>query len=469
MNKPIVGVLSTAFLLGMTASAYAVHVEAPPETTPVVAMGNVKVTLDGNVRMRGYIQQDTVKDNKNDATSLDITGYDGRVELGTKIQAGDGATGYIKLQTGTASSDVYGWGSDNGAGLMTGGSKPTNGSVSVLEGWLQYQPCNVGVRAGRMRLAEGNNLFFDHGGDSASGDDAIIVFSETNWGANVTGGMIKFAEGSTYNNHDDIDGYFGIYNHKLNDAVTLDANLTYLHRGNDSNLTTIIDGNSVPFDLQRLNLYNLGVDGSFKLGIVTLLADGEAQFGDINEDDAGNKIKAKGYAGLIKATADLTSFKVGGLVGYGSGQSADDTDWKQFVNFLTDTSYLVVIPGYRMPVPGMNGMLDTGLANLTIYQLFANVGTTCPMSGKPLALEARVSQIELNKDDATNGEKNIGTEVDAFATWQLTKNLAYKIEAAYLFAGKAWRTTFDVVDDSYSYQEDQDDAYFVRNGLELKF
>ncbi|PIY21386.1 MAG: hypothetical protein COZ12_05010, partial [Deltaproteobacteria bacterium CG_4_10_14_3_um_filter_60_8] len=124
--------MSTAFLLGMTASAFAVSVVAPPETTPVVAMGNVKVTLDGNVRMRGYVQQDTINDDSytgivhhpavTTVIGVDVNGnalgittpaydtndgptnsagdtnyYDGRVQFGAKVQAGEGVSGYIKL------------------------------------------------------------------------------------------------------------------------------------------------------------------------------------------------------------------------------------------------------------------------------------------------------------------------------------------------------------------------------------
>ncbi len=470
MRKPIVGALSTAFLLGMTVSAQAVSVVAPPETTPVVAMGSVKVTLDGNVRMRGYLQKDTVDDDGIDGaegapnSSSDTSGYDGRVQLGATVQAGDGVTGRILLQTGDSSSDTYGWGDGNSAGLNSGGSKQVDGStdLSVLEGWLQYQPCNVGIKVGHMRLAEGNGLFFDHGGNSASGDDAAIIFGETVWGANVTGGIIKFEEGNSDDHRDDIDGYLGIYTQKINDAVSFGANLTYLHQDYDQ---TVDEGG--------MKFFNLGMDGAFKLGMVDLSADVEYQFGTLYENDGsdlGDEVDAKGYAMQVKATANLTNtFKVGGLVGYGSGDDGEDADEDGgFVNFLTDTIYQVVIPGYRLAIPGMSGR-NTGLTNLTIFQVFTNVNTTCPATSKPLALEARLSKILLNEtdnnddlvNDAGDTQDDVGVELAGFATWKLSKNLAYKLELAYLFAGDAWDATAD--------SPDPDNAYFMRHTLELNF
>ena len=123
-----------------------------------------------------------------------------------------------------------------------------------------------------------------------------------------------------------------------------------------------------------------------------------------------------------------------------------------------------------MAVPGMDGSKNTGLANLSIYQIFASVATTCPVSGKPLALETRLSKILLNEDwynVDTNGvaQNDVGVEVDAFATWSLTKNLSYKIEAAYLFAGDAWKGAPYAQDASL----DNDNAYFMRHTIELTF
>lgn len=456
MRKPIVGVLSTAFLLGMTASAYAVHVEEVAENTPAVATGSVKITIDGAVRMRGYTQQDTTDDDGFDGaeglpnSSADIDGYDGRVQLGTKVQAGDGASAYIRLETGDASSDVYGWGDSNwdNNGLMSGGSKGADGAndLSILEAWVMYQPCNVGVKVGHQLLSHGKKLFYDHTG---SGDDAIVVFGELINGANVSGAVIKFSEGQyinfvggTADHRDDIDGYSGTYTQKLSDVASVDANLMFLHNDEDG-----------------MKFYNLGVDGTFKLGMVELLADVEYQFGDLYEDDT-ETVGAKGYAVMVDARVDLQPFKVGALIGYGSGDDGEDEDYDGFVNFLTDTTYQLVIPGYRLAVPGM-GDKNTGLSNLMVWQLYASLDTTCPITSKPLALQARVSKITLNEDADTNNEDDVGVELAAFATLKITKNLSYNIELAYLVAGDAW--------DAYAADPDPDNAYFMRHGLELKF
>jgi hypothetical protein len=430
-------------LLGMTASAYAVHVEEVAENTPAVATGSVKVTIDGSVRMRGYAQQDTIENNKNDEGSLDITGYDGRVQLGTMVQAGDGASGYIRLETGDTTKDFYGWGASNGL-TADGGSKKTDvdgNDLSILEAWVMYQPCNVGVKAGHQLLSHGRKLFYDHTG---SGDDAIVVFGELINGAKVSAAVIKFDEDSALDNHDDVDGYSGIYTQKLGDVASVDANLMFLHN-----------------DEVGMKFYNLGVDGTFKLGMVELLADVEYQFGNVSEDDLGNEENAKGYAVMVDARVDLQPFKVGALIGYGSGDDGEDEDNDEFVNFITDTTYQLVIPGYRLAVPGMGGVMNTGLSNLMVWQLYASLDTTCPITSKPLGLQARVSKITLNEDAGTNNEDDVGVELAAFANLKITKNLSYTIELAYLVAGDAW--------DSAAADPDPDNAYFMRHALELKF
>ena len=95
------------------------------------------------------------------------------------------------------------------------------------------------------------------------------------------------------------------------------------------------------------------------------------------------------------------------------------------------------------------------MTNLLLAQVNYKTKVVCPLTQKDLALKARVSYALLN-EVPTGVDDDLGIEVDVFATWKLTSGLAYKIELAYLLSGDAWGV-------------DPDDAYFLRNGLELSF
>ncbi len=276
--------------------------------------------------------------------------------------------------------------------------------------------------------------------------DTIVPSSNTYAGA----GIIKFSEGNgTNDDTSDIDGYFALYTQKSK-ALNWGANVTFLD----------VDGMGMRF-------WNVGLDGTLNFGKVSLLADVEYQFGDYATD-----LEQSSFAAMLKATANMDSFKIGALAAYGSGDDdMNDDKNEQFISYLTDTIYQVTIPGYRLAVPGQRNMVEafmmgydnasaqrnTGLSNLFLMQLFASTDIKCPLSNKDVSLEGRLSWLKLNEEFM--GEDDLGIEISAFATWKLANGLSYKVETAYLLAGDAWDPAGN----------DPDDAYFVRHGLELTF
>ncbi|MEK6652080.1 MAG: hypothetical protein AABY50_04020, partial [Nitrospirota bacterium] len=54
MKKYLVLVLGMLFILGFTASAFAIHSEIPSETQAIVAKGTTQVTMGGELRVRGW-------------------------------------------------------------------------------------------------------------------------------------------------------------------------------------------------------------------------------------------------------------------------------------------------------------------------------------------------------------------------------------------------------------------------------
>ncbi len=482
--------LSSVLVLGLAASALALDATQTAETA-TVTKGASKITLDGSVRERGYYDRDNWKDDDSGLGAPGRSAYDSRVQLGVSAKVSDQATGYVKLESGNDSnSDVDTWGLDGAGtgGLFTGGDK--NAALTILEAWINYKPGIWGVKAGHMPLALGNKMFFDH---TASGDDALVFYADPNAATHVGALTIKFDENTnsayptlTNDASNDLDGYVALITHKLNDNVNLGANWTYLRGGGEE------EAGFFP----GLSLSNIGLTADGKVGAIEYLADLEMQFGTVNDQNTGTafeNIDANGWAVKLGGKYDLGAGKIGLLFAYGTGDGdqeniddlADgnnDADHDAFINFLSDTTYDTIIAGYRSPMPGtgswagasnsgQNNSRNTGLSNLTLFQLNGSTKVVCPLTGKDLSLFASASYMELSEDmingtdgDGDNNEvDNVGTEVDLIATWALTPGLNYKVEAAYMWTGDVYETV--LAGDS----DDPKDLAFIRHGLELKF
>lgn len=435
--------LSTAALSAVLAIGMAVPAMAADNMmgSSVMSAGAAKITLDGNIRERGAMEQDSaVKNTPNQSY------YDGRIRLGVKAQVTDQVTGYIQMESMSGADRNYTWGDGSAAGLHEGGWKNTDTTMAAREAWINYNPGSWGVKVGHMPLALGNKLFFDH---ESFGDDAILAYTSVA-GTNLAGILIKFDEQNLNDSTDDLDGYVLLATHKFGDNLDGGINWTYLQGGSKGSGELA----------QGMSFSNVGVNANYKQDNLSFLADVEGQFGTLS-DNGVTSVDGKGFAFKLGANADLGSAKVGLIYGYGSGDNGNTGDNDTFQNFLDHTNYDTLIVGYRAATPGI-GYNNSGLANLSEYQLNVSTKTTCPMTGKDLSLFASATYMQLNKSlntYGTNMEDNVGTELDGIATWNLAPGLDYKVELGYLFAGSAW-------DQSTA---GSDDLYFVRHGLELSF
>ncbi len=443
--------LSTVLVLGMAAGAMATHLTQADQTA-VSSAGAAKITLDGSIRERGRIDKKTTA--KDSAASQY---YDSRVRLGVKAQVSDQVTGYVQLVSATnQTDDTISWGKGSAAGLHNGGYM--SGGMDITQAWINYNAGSWGVKVGHQPLALGNKVFFDHTG---YGDDAIMAY--TSIGAtHLAGILIKFDEQNLNDSTDDLDGYVLMATQKFSDNLDAGINWTYLRGGSSG--TELAGG---------MSLSNVGINANYRQDSLSFMADGEFQFGTVS-DNGTNKAKAKGFAVKLAANIDLGAAKVGLLYGYGSGDgnagpgSGGDDD--NFYNFLSDTNYDTIIAGYRAAIPGNGlGTAHSGLNNLSEYQINASTKTTCPITGKPLSLMTSATYLQLNKKSAAtaNGylgtDDSVGTEVDAIASWTLAPGLIYKVEAAYLFTGDAWKTSVT------GPGNDPDNLYFLRHRLEFTF
>ena len=466
--------ISSALVLGLAGVSM-----ADDTTTPAVAAGGTKITLDGSIRERGVYDKSNPG---NDQPGKSF--YDSRVRLGVNAQVSPEASGYIQLENQGGDDPLghenYTWGDGAGTANSAGGKKMD--TTNIRQAWINYKPGDFGVKVGHQLLFLGNKMFFDHAGnDDGSGDDAIVAYGALNGGAtNLAAITIKFSEGATANSSDDINGYIGVLTQKVNDNLNLGGNWTYLRSAKgDKNYPGTNAG--VP----GLSMSNVGLTADGKVGAISYLADGEFQFGTFM-DDGVKSSDAKGWAAKLGGNYDLGVGKIGLLFGYGSGTKSDETDHDQheFINFLTHTSYETLIGGYRASLPQAingkynnaprqtwNGGQDSGLSNLTLFQVNGSTKTVCPLTGKDLTLFASLSYMQTSEDIVnyinTNGTDHtankVGTEADMVATWDLTPGLIYKIEAGYLWVGDAYDTAATGPGSS------PDNLMFLRHRLELKF
>jgi hypothetical protein len=442
MKKTITLALSTSFLLGFAAAAMAGHETIATDQSKVVAKDGVRVTMDGNFRTRGRIF--------NNVTGVDtMSHYDGRVQLGTKVETSSKISGYVQLETGDGTSDVYTWGNGNSAGLNGGGSKQATATdatdLSIVQAWVNYKFGIFGTKVGHVPLALGNKTFFDH---SPSGDDTVIFYADPSADTHVGLLTVKFEEGTTAENRDDLDGYVALVTQKMGD-MKLGANLTYLHAGSQ---------NTAP-GLPRLALYNLGADFAGKFGPASVNVDAQYQFGDVTKTTAGTATKAKGYCLRAEATMAAGPATVGAIIGYGSGDgNAGDNDAENFINFLADVKYETLIVGYAISPAGKAN--NDRLANMLLVQV-----NGAAKINDDISVNATLTYMDLNEAPNYTGtaiqkESDIGIEIDAFLNWKLGNGLSYGIEAGFLFAGDAWKT---------SQTADVSDSYYLRHTLNLSF
>lgn len=445
--------VSTALVMGGAAAASAAGIE-----------------MEGSVRVRGLSEQKMITDQTAHNT------YDEQVRLGMKSKPSDNLTGYILLETGSGSSDTWTWGQEDSSSLFKGGTNGSNG-LNLIQAWIDYKMTpTFGIKVGHQPVAPGTKQFINH---DNSGNDAIFINYDPSKATHAHVALVKLQENTTNDNSDDLDGYALVATHKFSDDFKMGVNYVYLNGGHKSTSTT--ENNT------GMRLSNLGIDATYKMGNLTLMGDVNLQFGSIYDGGGAatsttGEIEANGHAFQLGLDYKINNSNVGLLFAQGSGEdpnaSASDNSTKgdAFVSFIGDSPYQVYIPGYRKVTPGSfhhkimasaDGA-NSGLSNLTIYQLNAKTATTCPLTGKKLNVRGALSFMRTTEDViSTTGvtENEIGTELDIVAAWALTPNLTYQIEAAYLWTGDAYKN----IASGTNAGTDPENAYFLRHGITMKF
>jgi len=430
-------VIVALFVLGLAATAFAIHAEIPDETQAVVAKGASQITLGGNIRTRGEFNNN-VTDFNSDADDR-AAFYDQRLRLNVTAQVTANVTGYMSWE------NEYKWG--QGGSTATGWYNQGNkrrGTAETLEGWILYKGDMLGLKVGHMPLALGNKLFFDH---TKYGDDAIVVFADPAPGLHVAGLTIKIEDGANGNAVDQ-DAYVLLAAYTA-ENFGVSADVTNVKAGKQSSYATILEGLAgAPDGTGKVNLYNVGVRGNVSLGMVNLKADVEMQFGTLFTDDDTYETDLAGNAIMVGADAKLGGVNVGLEIGRGTGQEENESDATFFVTSLNSgVDYIGFVADTRAAIPG--NPKGAGISNLTYVKLTAAAPVTDAVSLNGALLWMTLTE-EVANEDA------VGTEIDAKMTYKMARNLNYWIEGGYLMAGDA-------------YGNDVDDAYAIRHGIELSF
>ncbi|HEY9246537.1 MAG TPA: hypothetical protein VIO11_06805 [Candidatus Methanoperedens sp.] len=141
MKKVLAIILGAIFVLSFAASAFAIHAEIPSETQAVVARSTTQITIDGEIRSRGWYQKNINYGPAGTGIPNGFTGgsaglpvdssseawYDQRIRLSVDAKVTPNVEGYIQLESGSGQNDLYTWGNFN--------SKPTG--ISVLQAWMK--------------------------------------------------------------------------------------------------------------------------------------------------------------------------------------------------------------------------------------------------------------------------------------------------------------------------------------------
>ncbi len=447
MKKYLVLVLGMLMVFGFTANAFAsgIHAAIPDKTSPVVAPAATDIRLGGEIRIRGFYQ-----DNITEATGLpyaspSMAWYDQRVRLFVNVRTAPNVTGRIMLET---AGENYTWG--HTAGIDTWAGSATTGTGLVInEAWLAYTGTGLlgvpsGFRAGRQPLVVGEGIFFDQ---RRRGSDAILLWVEPAKGTDITFVTAKLAEPhgtagiGRLDNTNDIDLYSLKLTHRLDRDNTIGANLSLV---TSSDMDATIGGFSISYADAKLNLWNLGLLARGKVSDIGYRATVDFQFGEVNNivptaPAIIRDVDFRGYGITLGANYRIDPVTLRANFVYGSGDDNLDGKNKAFQTFVgnvIDPNLPTVVYGWR--VDSATGFRGTGISNTTAYNLGL---TTSPM--KDLTLHLDYYLLRASERLATTGfgsDKEIGSELNMRLTYTIARGLTYHINTGILFAGDFYKT-----------------------------
>lgn len=465
MKKTFVLLLGMLFVLGFVANSFAINADIPSETQAAVAKGTTQVTLDGELRVRGWLR-DNVGNALPTNQSTDAF-YDSRVRLGVEAKVTKGTTGYVQLESGSVpATDTYVWGSGaatTSTGNLTVNDKP-NTTLNILQAWILHTGSGLlgvpaGVKVGHMPLALGQKQFLDH---TKYGDDALVFFTDPVKGLHIGVLTTKFNEGRTVVSND-VNGYVGVVTYKWDKDNTIGINYALVQSSDTPVPGTVINAlhiatttNAVVFAADNgVDFQNLGIHANGLISGLSYEVELDTQFGNILRGSALEQ-KMGGYAALVNLGYKLDPVNIRLAFAYGSGdKNGLDGKVKEFQTTMGNDLHYTFIYEYLMKTAaglqvidashsgkfayssttGVGSGISTGIANTTYYRLGFDYAPIKDLTASLDGFILRASQT------AGTVSKSIGSEVDLKIAYKIDRNLAYGFNAGYFSTGNFYNTS----------------------------
>ncbi|HMK49194.1 MAG TPA: hypothetical protein VK435_04015, partial [Thermodesulfovibrionales bacterium] len=312
-----------------------------------------EITIGGKILERGWFFDNVTGVSGNGVSPVDgesAAFYSTNVNITVDAKVADNIRGMVEFETakdGNPNSGLFYWG-DKARGYD---AKP-NADILIRQAWIQYTGAGIGmpsgIKIGHMPISLGEKLFLNN---ERFGDDAILVWIDPTKEFHLAAGAVKLNEGDVLSHTDDLDGYVLIGTYMLDKDNTLGANFLWVHSDGfcpssvtdtgevDDNGNPIIITSPAP-NIDKLNIYNIGVHANGKIAGLTYAVELDKQFGKLNAlDNAADlgiivpthDLKAKGWAAMGKIGYQLDPVNIRLAAAIGSGDDdAFDNDCKEF-------------------------------------------------------------------------------------------------------------------------------------------
>ena len=486
LKKYIALALGLLFILGFTATAFAIHIPGLPADEQIVTAKGAEVTLGGRMMVRGwYFSNATFINSARNALpgniSPDVKPDDAalwttNISLTLDAKVADNVQGFIELEVSNGENDqsgLYVWGQGGGtagtATILQGYDAKPTADLRFRQAWILYTGSGLlgapaGVKIGHQLITLGEKQFLNH---ERFGDDALIVFVNPTKELHLAAATVKAYEGIYTLPGDDLDVYALIGTYKFSKDITAGINYTFF---NNSDLENTIGGAYAGYN--GLSLQNLGLHTNGMLaGIIDYALEIDTQFGkvkafdgeDPEHNDAGDVVlddlEYRGYAVYMRGGYKIpdTPLNIRASFAYGSGDEngiGDDNKIKEFqtsqgfdteVNIARFTHYTqiyektIATAALIQTVGGSGAILatgsggqggtphrNTGIANTNYYNLGIDLAATKDLS---LSLDGFI--LRASKTDGwektLDPDGTLDINVSSNVGWELDFKGSYKL------------------------------------------
>jgi predicted porin len=289
------------------------------------------------------------------------------------------------------------------------------------------------------------------------GDDAILVWIDPMKELHLLAGTTKLNEGNTLEHSDDLDGYVLLGTYQWDKDNVIGVNYLWAH--SDGNCPS--SGTDV--NVEQLNFHNVGIHANGKIGGLSYAAEGDFQFGEIEDFEfSGQDVTPKGWAVYAKLGYMIDPVNIRASFAYGSGDDdVEDDDCEEFQTLQgPDMGAVARLVHYtqiyertvrtasalaKLTTTAGGNTTTTGIANTTYFNLGLDIAPLADLSISLDGFFLQASETEAWEDQVGGSvDDDLGWEVDAKATYKITKNLSYFVEAGWFGAGDFYKDTADL-------------------------